>query len=726
MATLVFTALGSILGGPIFAAAGALAGGALDMALGGGGSREGPRLGQLAVTTASYGDRLPRQFGRMRVPGTVIWATDLVEQSQNSGGGKGQPSVTTYSYSCSFAVALGSRPIAGLGRIWADGNLLRGEDGMLKVGGTMRLHRGTGDQAVDPLIAAAEGSAQCPAWRGTAYVVFENLQLADFGNRIPALNFEVLCGDGMLTLAQVFDGIIDEIDAPVPLEGMVGLSLDGTPADLLATLAPVYPLACNAAGARIAIAPELVQATPRAIGEAAVALGQGDFGRHAGFVRQRSGVNETPPQVIRYYDPERDFQTGVQRAGGQPLAGQPRTIEIPAAFGAADAQRLIAQAASSGAWRRETLQWRTTELDPAISPGMLVTAPGQPGVWRVVAWEWRDNGIEIALERVAQPAFANGTASAGRANLAADLASGQTELVAFELPWDGSGSGDMRRVFAAVSSASAGWSGAELSRDAGDGILVPLGVSGRRRSTIGRTLDALAPGTPFMLDRAAHVTVALIDAGMAMGEATARQLAAGANRALVGTEIVQFARPVPLGGGVWRLEGLLRGRGGTEQQMFGHAIGEAFVLLDDRVVLLDPAMVGDAPGTAIAAVGLADVRPVTAPIINPGATLRPLAPVHPAMIEDSAGLTLRWVRRARGGWIWRDGVETPLNEQVEAYEVAFGRADVIAARWTASEPQLTLDTAEVTSLRATVPEGRFRVRQRGTYAFSPPLVFSAA
>jgi hypothetical protein len=108
MATLVFTALGSVLGGPIFAAAGALAGGALDMALAGGGSREGPRLGQLAVTTASYGDRLPRQFGRMRVPGTVIWATDLIEQSQTSGGGKGQPSVTTYSYSCSFAVALGS------------------------------------------------------------------------------------------------------------------------------------------------------------------------------------------------------------------------------------------------------------------------------------------------------------------------------------------------------------------------------------------------------------------------------------------------------------------------------------------------------------------------------------------------------------------------------------------------------------------------------------------
>ena len=51
------------------------------------------------------------------------------------GGGKGKPKVTTYSYTASFAVALASRPIAGIGRIWADGNLLRGAAGDLKTGG---------------------------------------------------------------------------------------------------------------------------------------------------------------------------------------------------------------------------------------------------------------------------------------------------------------------------------------------------------------------------------------------------------------------------------------------------------------------------------------------------------------------------------------------------------------------------------------------------------------
>jgi hypothetical protein len=88
----------------------------------------------------------------------VIWATDLVEHSTTTSSGKNKPSVTSYSYTSSFAVALASRPILSLGRIWADGNLLRGADGDLKVGGTLRIYTGTGDQAPDPLIASAEGS----------------------------------------------------------------------------------------------------------------------------------------------------------------------------------------------------------------------------------------------------------------------------------------------------------------------------------------------------------------------------------------------------------------------------------------------------------------------------------------------------------------------------------------------------------------------------------------
>jgi hypothetical protein len=110
-------------------AIGALIGSQVDHALFSPKAAKGARLDRLAVQGSSYDADLPRLFGTMRVAGTVIWSTDLQESSHASGGGKGKPSSTSYSDSASFAVALSARPIRSVGRIWADGALLRGAGG---------------------------------------------------------------------------------------------------------------------------------------------------------------------------------------------------------------------------------------------------------------------------------------------------------------------------------------------------------------------------------------------------------------------------------------------------------------------------------------------------------------------------------------------------------------------------------------------------------------------
>ena len=112
MATLVLSSVGTALGGPVGAAIGALIGQSFDQQLLGPRSR-GPRLGDLSVQTSSYGTQIPRIYGKMRVAGSVVWATDLSESTQTSGA-KGQPD-TVYSYSVSFAVALSSRPVRAIG-----------------------------------------------------------------------------------------------------------------------------------------------------------------------------------------------------------------------------------------------------------------------------------------------------------------------------------------------------------------------------------------------------------------------------------------------------------------------------------------------------------------------------------------------------------------------------------------------------------------------------------
>ena len=728
MATLIFSVIGSTLAGPIGGAIGALVGQQVDKLVlgGGGGSREGPRLKELSVTTSSYGSPIPRVVGSMRLAGTIVWSTDLQEHKDKQGGGKGKPSITTYSYTASLAVLLASRALSGIGRIWADGNLLRGAAGDMKVGGKMRFYSGSAAQAADPLMAAAEGAGNCPAYRGSAYVVFEDLQLADFGNRIPALTFEVLTGDTAITLAPLFTGILDDVVADVPLAGVAGLTCEGALVDLLAQLDPAFPIDCDVSGTVLTIQREAAS-SPRQMREAAVAAHDDGFGAKNGFVRKRLPPPTAQPGILRYYDLGRDFQPGLQRAPGRPRPGQPTSVELPVAMAAEDARGLVAAMVRRAKWARQTIAWRTAELDPDVVPGALVTLPGEPGMWRVSDWEWRDQGIEVTLVRSYGALGAGGmTSDPGRINAPVDALSGPTVLAAYELPWDGTGSGDSPLLFAAASSSSAGWSGAALFADHGDGQLIALGSTGRVRATMGHSTGALAPGNPNLIDRISTVTVQLAGNDLALTGCTTSQLASGANRALIGAEIIQFANAEPLGAGLWRLSGLLRGRGGTEAAINGHVSGEAFVLLDGTATALDPSLVGDLPQTLVSAIGMGDVAHVTSAVTNSGVTRRPLSPIRARVQSETDGsLSLAWTRRARGAWTWLDGVDAPLHEQSEAYEVVLGPLAAPLAAWNTASPALTISAAELASLSATASGQPIQVRQKGSYALSSPLYLAS-
>jgi len=205
MASLVLGAVGSALGagfgGTILGLSGAAIGGMIGSSIGSvidsalmaslspGQRIEGARLDSLRITSATEGTVIPRLFGRMRLGGNIIWATDFLEEvnTSSSGGKGGGPTVTTteYLYSASFAVGLTEAPITGIGRIWADGSP------MDLTGVTWRWYSGSEAQTPDPFIAAKMGTTSTPAYRGLAYVVFENLALTAFGNRLPQLSFEV-------------------------------------------------------------------------------------------------------------------------------------------------------------------------------------------------------------------------------------------------------------------------------------------------------------------------------------------------------------------------------------------------------------------------------------------------------------------------------------------------------------------------------------------------------
>ena len=207
MATLVLgavgTAIGGAFGGAILGFSGAAIGGFIGSTVGSvvdswivsslapAQRIEGARLDTLRITSATEGAVIPRLYGRMRIGGNIIWATDFREETKTTtqgggkGGGGGKVKTTEYLYYASFAVALSEGPITGIGRVWADGKA------MDMTGVTWRWYPGNEVQTADPFIAAKMGAANTPAYRCTAYVVFEDLALATFGNRLPQLSFEV-------------------------------------------------------------------------------------------------------------------------------------------------------------------------------------------------------------------------------------------------------------------------------------------------------------------------------------------------------------------------------------------------------------------------------------------------------------------------------------------------------------------------------------------------------
>ena len=206
MATILLSAAGAAIGGSLGGtvaglstavlgrAVGATIGRVIDQSLLGAGADpvETGKVDRFRLTNASDGQPIAQVYGRMRVGSQVIWASDFQESVSTTGGGKGMPKApktTRYSYSVSLAVALCEGEIETVSRIWADGEEIPREDL------NMRVYTGTSDQLPDPVMEAIEGEGLVPAYRGTAYVVMEDIELEPFGNRVPQFSFEIVRGE---------------------------------------------------------------------------------------------------------------------------------------------------------------------------------------------------------------------------------------------------------------------------------------------------------------------------------------------------------------------------------------------------------------------------------------------------------------------------------------------------------------------------------------------------
>jgi hypothetical protein len=724
MATLVLTAVGTAVGGPIGGAIAAIIGQQVDHRLFAPKARHGPRLGDLSVQTSTYGTALPRLFGTLRVAGTVVWATDLREQRSSGGGGKGRPKTVEFSYSASFAVALSARPIRAVRRIWADGKLLRGAAGDFKSATGFRLHLGGEDQPIDPLIAAAEGPGLAPAYRGLAYALFEDFQLADYGNRIPSLSFEVEADAGPVPIGAIAEELAggELIGGETPsLAGYAaaGDSIRGA----LEALADAVPLSLSEADGRLRL--EAVS------GGEAMAIAGADSGARAGSVGGRTRMSRQaatmlPSEVsLAYYDPSRDYQTGLQRAtrGGAGARGDRHSL---AAAMPADAAKALAEAKLAARWAARA--GASLHLPPRLGglrPGAVATIEGQAGRWRVARWTLEQMVASVELVRLPGGAGeAAPPASPGRPVAEADAPHGQTALLLLDLPLSNEPLASRPSLLVAAAGREEGWRSAALTVSYDQGLSWTTAGRTAPPAVIGQTLDALPPAGSALIDRRHSVEVELLHGAMWLESRSDDALVAGANLAAVGDELIQFGEATPLGANRFRLSRLLRGRRGTEWAA-AHAAGEPFVLIAaETLATLEPPAgtlggearllasgIGDPPG------GVAADRAIE------GEAIRPPSPVHlTAEARLGGDILIRWVRRSRDGWTWLSGVDTPLAEERELYRLRLSGAGF--ARETTTVENHHLYTAAEQLADGLAGPLAIAIAQLGTAAASRPAAIT--
>lgn len=423
---------------------------------------------------------------------------------------------------------------------------------------------------------------------------------------------------------------------------------------------------------------------------------------------------------LRHYEPERDYQLGQQMAQVAGGGRREERIDLPAVLPAGGARALAGRIAAAVADGRETRVLRADLAALALPVGGVVTL-ADASAWRLASRTVKDSEVRIELRRHQPVTIAAEDADPGVPVLAPDWPDSEGLVRLFDLPSLGGAAATAPRILIAAAGNNDGWRGADSWLVPAPGA-EPIAVGTiRPAAALGGLSAALDPGTATLFDMDNKALVSLANPSMTLASVDDAALLGGANRAMVGGEMLQFGVAEQLDATSWRLSRLLRRRAGTEIAS-AHPAETPFVLLGDAVFLLLPdelaeATVGGAAQLQWTTRGGTELSEEAVP--GGGAALRPLAPVHGRIAGDGAGgIVASWIRRSRVDTGWRDGVDLPLGEAREAWRVEPVPAVAGLGPWECPAPLLALDAAEVAALP---PGASLAIRQVGDFALSPPL-----
>lgn len=688
---------------------------------------EGPRLSDLKVQVSTYGNPIPRLYGRaVRVAGNVIDKSDLIERKKKKKKkmlGITVASQTTYTYFAHLAIGLaeGELPDDALLKVFANGKVIYDRDAAVvaptsPTGGALThglgrlfqrstqktqavfkkltFYPGSATQAVDALLQSLHPGEPVPAYRHTAYVVIEELALADYGNGIPNLEFEI--ETSKKTLRQTVEDIGAFADVTInawqlqrPLRGYI-VAKAGSVWSAIEPLAGAFSFDLITDGADF-------RAVKRGRHMRTI-LGDSDFAARPASDRdarsvskaKREDANTYPDEVtVTFYDATRDYQPNTQRAfRNQGFARNKVDVELAIVFDDATeprniAQRTLAESIASA----NALDIEVSAKYRWLQAGDLVglTIDNDVFPFRLTNRTESPNGV-ITYSSVFEDVLAyDPDAIPG--------SSGSVPSNGLELPGDttlqlidGSiieNADDDTGFYFAATGSGAGWVGADIERAEGVGspLTYDLITDVIVDATIGNCTTTLPTGPTDVFDYASTVTVDIIGGDVPESVTESDVLASNANFAWVGPtngqggEYINFTTVTPTGSPPnYVLSGLLRGRRGTEYAVGTHGASERFVLMNtSEVNRMDfgPADWNATRTFRATSINQDDVNGVVSTFEGTGEGKRPYAPVHLTGIRNGANddVLLQWVRRTRLDTPTLGGGFVPLGEATEQYEL---------------------------------------------------------
>jgi hypothetical protein len=569
------------------------------------------------------------------------------------------------------------------------------------------FYRGTDDQISDPtmqLVHTGDISCDVPAYIGRAHIVFQRLELEDFGNRIPNFTFEIVQSDNA-RIRLVLEDLMNRAEMDADLYDLTALPETGVPSHVLGytvakvtsfraameTLLEAFNIDCAEMGNQLVFRPKNREYDHTIDYSDLAAIEAGGKGNGVAIKISLRDPIEMPKRLtIRYRDPEREYQVNTAVAARQfTQSVQESSAELSAVLPPYIAKQYARDKLRSLWYERKAGSWTAPHKYLYISPSDKVFINGSDYgkadfVFRVTSVSRAANGI-LSMEGVIKETnlyspVEGETDAVGTDNLWHPQIGGTrvpaTYTKLLNLPPLRESDNDAGFYYG-MSGQSGTWNGATLNRQLTSqsayellGLLTNGTVLGFAETGLGYF------ATPGLLDTTNTIVVQLYNASDVLSSITAEELlSTKLNVAVIGEEIIQFMNATDLGSGRWELSNLLRGHldTGTEEILSGHLAHDSFVLLEEFTLgnHVEDISFAFNPYPYKGVTVNSQISQFSAQeFTNSAERLRPFRPFGVTGVRDvSNNLTISWIRQDRLVYSMVDGADIPISEDYEQYEV---------------------------------------------------------